>query len=351
MFGRNECVKSSETVLFLLLQGADPNRFDLSGFSVLHYAVLMCNEEVLHLMFTIGMPATLQQPPHGPKPLQVALHTGDLRMLTILAPIVMKFNFDDRFIKRHTRLNSKEKIRLVMNWIAKGFVLVFASITLLWQYPQYVLYYLPATPDLLPLHVIMFFASSGVWFFWFKAALSDPGFVQKDQPEYFRILRQRLNLQKKNKATDSRSLFDRYANMRMCHICKCLQPPATKHCRQCGRCVRGFDHHCVYIHNCIGSANRTAFIFLLVCLLLTGLFNVLVILLTLYARNRTFTALHTASLVYSIKLIFIGAVLMVCMAKKWPTHRQGSCAELCCRTDQFLIRFMSDRKRHSLESI
>lgn len=362
MFGRNEHTRSVETVLHLLLRGADPNRFDNTGFSAMHYAVLMGNEEVLHLMITIGIPVTLQQSP-GPKPLQVAVYTGDRRMLKILAPVVMKLNFDEdaeTFIKRNTRLNTKEKIRLVMNWIAKVFVVFFASITLLWQYPQYILYYLPATRDLMPLQVIMFIISSGVWFFWIMAALSNPGHIPKDQPEYFRILRYRLKLQKlqqqkqQQMTTDDEqrpAFIDRFANARMCHICKCLQPPYSKHCRQCDRCVRGFDHHCVYIHNCIGAGNRTVFVLLLVSLVLTGLLYMLVILLTLHAQNWTLTALHTANLLYSAKLISIGAILMVCKAQKWPTSTQGSCAEVCCRTDQWLARKLNGKKRHSLESI
>ena len=29
----------------------------------------------------------------------------------------------------------------------------------------------------------------------------------------------------------------------------------AKHCRKCNKCVTNFDHHCVYLNNCIGQKN------------------------------------------------------------------------------------------------
>lgn len=40
-----------------------------------------------------------------------------------------------------------------------------------------------------------------------------------------------------------------------CNICKMVVSYKAKHCRKCNKCVTNFDHHCVYLNNCIGSKN------------------------------------------------------------------------------------------------
>jgi energy-coupling factor transporter transmembrane protein EcfT len=44
-----------------------------------------------------------------------------------------------------------------------------------------------------------------------------------------------------------------------CHTCHCFRPHRTSHCRQCDHCVRGFDHHCIWLANCIGERNYGPF--------------------------------------------------------------------------------------------
>lgn len=42
-----------------------------------------------------------------------------------------------------------------------------------------------------------------------------------------------------------------------------LVQPKSKHCRRCDKCVAGFDHHCAFLNNCIGSRNYRCFLSLL----------------------------------------------------------------------------------------
>jgi len=52
--------------------------------------------------------------------------------------------------------------------------------------------------------------------------------------------------------------------LRWCTKCDIYQPLRTKHCKECGRCVRTHDHHCPWIGNCVGENNRVVFFWFLV---------------------------------------------------------------------------------------
>ncbi|KAG4988060.1 hypothetical protein JHK84_030629 [Glycine max] len=44
-----------------------------------------------------------------------------------------------------------------------------------------------------------------------------------------------------------------------CTYCNMEQPPRAKHCHDCDKCVLQFDHHCVWLGNCIGQGNHCKF--------------------------------------------------------------------------------------------
>lgn len=53
-----------------------------------------------------------------------------------------------------------------------------------------------------------------------------------------------------------------------CRTCNLLKPARSKHCNICKHCISKFDHHCIFINNCVGYANQHFFLLLL---LTTGL--------------------------------------------------------------------------------
>lgn len=51
----------------------------------------------------------------------------------------------------------------------------------------------------------------------------------------------------------------RIQKKRFCETCLIMRPALGSHCANCDHCVKGFDHHCVYINNCVGVRNSWNF--------------------------------------------------------------------------------------------
>ena len=62
-----------------------------------------------------------------------------------------------------------------------------------------------------------------------------------------------------------------------CNICDAYVQAKTKHCGPCNRCCEEFDHHCVWLNNCIGTQNYSNFrrlinVYLVFCIAYVMLF-------------------------------------------------------------------------------
>lgn len=66
-----------------------------------------------------------------------------------------------------------------------------------------------------------------------------------------------------------------------CDNCKHFREPRSKHCHYCNNCVDKFDHHCVWIGNCVGSRNYRTFFFFLLNLAILSI-TILIIFLSLF---------------------------------------------------------------------
>jgi hypothetical protein len=84
------------------------------------------------------------------------------------------------------------------------------------------------------------------YYSFFIACTSDPGILTKG------------NLKKALK----RFAFDNHMYLKgaECRSCKMQKPARSKHCSMCDMCVEKFDHHCIWINNCVGLGNYRYFI-------------------------------------------------------------------------------------------
>lgn len=93
-------------------------------------------------------------------------------------------------------------------------------------------------------------------YYFYKCCTTDPGRVTKQNEahcirvyEYDEIMFHRSN---------------------KCPTCHLMKPARSKHCGVCGICIQRFDHHCVWVNNCIGALNIRYFLLYLLSLTLTA---------------------------------------------------------------------------------
>mmetsp|Transcript_66636 Transcript_66636/g.118254 ORF Transcript_66636/g.118254 Transcript_66636/m.118254 type:complete len:340 (-) Transcript_66636:82-1101(-) len=113
--------------------------------------------------------------------------------------------------------------------------------------------------NVLPLQVINQIAAAGTIIFLWCCNLMDPGTVFPSNDEAPPLA------SGENYAT--RYLPgpnpDQPEEQRWCRTCQLWRPPRASHCRTCDRCFLRFDHHCIWIGNCVALGTMRWFILFL----------------------------------------------------------------------------------------
>jgi hypothetical protein len=136
-----------------------------------------------------------------------------------------------------------------------------------------------------------------------KVSISEKGLGNKAIP------RNKSNASKSYNFASGTSLV----KIKYCYTCKIFRPHLAVHCARCDECCLNFDHHCMWLKNCICKSNYKIFVSFLVVL---SLLSVLIILSSaLYTRfvedlnNVELILLSVSIFVASIQLVFVGILM------------------------------------------
>lgn len=103
-------------------------------------------------------------------------------------------------------------------------------------------------------HKILAWPCMGLCYWsYYMACATNPGFLKKGESK------ERLEHALKRYEFDGVI----YPKNAWCSTCDIPKPPRSKHCSLCNMCCEKFDHHCVWINNCVGLHNYKYFLLFL----------------------------------------------------------------------------------------
>ena len=76
------------------------------------------------------------------------------------------------------------------------------------------------------------------------------------------------------KKIDKKLVIKSRKNYLYCYVCDHWVPKKQKikHCKRCGMCIEGYDHHCEWIGKCVGSKNFMGFFIFIVWVVMVVLY-------------------------------------------------------------------------------
>ncbi|XP_013072501.1 uncharacterized protein LOC106059420 isoform X1 [Biomphalaria glabrata] len=249
----------NELMRLLIYSGFNPRQKDNFGQTALHLACINGNiTAVQELCEQDGVEIDIPDV-NGKTPLQLAIGRKHDKIVNYLKKEVQT---------RNSILPRIDCWAIIFGppGNSKGALLFFLVNVVLWGYPMYIFKCFPLTWNELPIyHLTFIFTNVVMWICLYHANTVDPGFLPRNIPEYDLAIKQVAHFDEWKQGQNPLS--------RLCHTCRTVKPIRAKHCRVCNRCVKEFDHHCPYIHNCVGYYNRVSFILFVLMVNINGLFE------------------------------------------------------------------------------
>ena len=121
-----------------------------------------------------------------------------------------------------------------------------------------IIFFLKLGPLKLYLNIIYIIISSILYiihiFSMIKGGFTDPGILPRQNADIY-YTTSRTNMRYR--------INGHMFRINYCYSCYLFRPPRTSHCAVCDNCVERFDHHCLWLGNCVGKKNYKYFYCLL----------------------------------------------------------------------------------------
>eukprot|EP00250_Pteridium_aquilinum_P008781 c18203_g1_i2 orf=224-1057(+) len=115
--------------------------------------------------------------------------------------------------------------------------------------------------------------------------------------------------------TDLTHTRDLSIGNRTCPTCRVFQPPRSKHCHDCNKCVLRFDHYCAWLGTCVGYGNHCRFWWYIFEETLLCLWTSVMYGMSLKSTGSSNSWLHLAAVIILLivilaALLFLGLLLL-----------------------------------------
>eukprot|EP00164_Ancoracysta_twista_P001041 GFYU01001358.1.p1 GENE.GFYU01001358.1~~GFYU01001358.1.p1 ORF type:complete len:629 (+),score=96.86 GFYU01001358.1:183-2069(+) len=286
------------SVRYLIEMGANPRAADVSGYTPLHWAVINNQSKMTEYLLKQGV-NPFEKDAQGSSPVMLAQERGlhDLAMLMKEGYAnSMMLMFEKLWVTMAPREAKLCAAAIVCTPLLFFLLSVMPFLSSIWLYIAFIIVwqccfqsfwqkYLSRRPKC-PFHVCLvssfyvvtvlaYFSEAaylrvwlllftGKWFIvsmflfaavitlpilYYKVVTSDPGRIEF-KPDHLQYVLDEL---------EQGHTPDAY-----CQRCEVRQPIRSKHCTICRMCVPRFDHHSLWINNCVGWKNHDLFILLLI---------------------------------------------------------------------------------------